>query len=296
MKYHFLLVLTVFFWSGNFIFARFISSDIEPMELSFYRWFFVLLLLFPYILINYSRIFKFIRRDSLLLILLGALGIAGYNTFLYYGLQTTTAINALLINSSTPIIIVILSAIILKIVITKVQVFGILLSSFGVIYLILKGNIESFLSLQFESGDLWVLLAGLDWALYSILLKFKPKDINAFDFLSITTVVGVLILYIVFIAQGYSLEFSFISNDEVLYSLIYMVVFPSILSFYFWNISTLELGANKAGQYTHLMPVFGSILAFFILDESLEFYHLVGIIFIGIGIYLSVFYSKKANR
>lgn len=125
MKYHIFLILAVFFWSGNFIFARFISTNIEPMELSFYRWLFVLVVLLPYIIINFKRIYSIIKKETVLLIILGALGIAGYNTFLYYGLQTTTAINALLINSSTPIIIVILSAVILKTFISKTQIIGI---------------------------------------------------------------------------------------------------------------------------------------------------------------------------
>jgi drug/metabolite transporter (DMT)-like permease len=89
---------------------------------------------------------------------------------------------------------------------------------------------------------------------YSVLLKFKPKDLSSFEFLTITSFIGVMILYIAFILQGYSLEFSFLSNKEVLYSLIYIVIFPSILSFYFWNMATIEIGANKAGQSAHLMP------------------------------------------
>ena len=108
MKYYIFLVLAVLFWSGNFITGRYISSSIEPMQLSFYRWFFVLILLLPYIVINYKNLMRGFKKDSLLLVVFGAFGIAGFNTFLYYGLQTTTATNALLINSSIPIFIIIL--------------------------------------------------------------------------------------------------------------------------------------------------------------------------------------------
>lgn len=295
MKYNIFLTLAVLFWSGNFVFGKLISTSIDPTQLSFYRWLFVLILLSPYILIHYKRIFASLKKDSLLLVLFGALGVAGFNTFLYYGLQTTTAVNALLINSSTPIVIIVLSSFILKTIITKVQFLGVVLSTIGVVYLILKGDIETFISLEFALGDLWILLAGLTWALYSIFLKFKPKDLNGFDFLSITTILGVSILYIVFIFQGYTIEFSFLQNDEVYYSLAYMVIFPSILSFYFWNISTFEVGANKAGQFTHLMPIFGAVLAFVFLNERLEFYHLVGMILIASGIYLSMFIKKGFN-
>ena len=292
MKYYIFLVLAVLFWSGNFITGRYISTSIEPMQLSFYRWFFVLVLLLPYIFINYKDLILGFKKDSLLLVVFGAFGIAGFNTFLYYGLQTTSATNALLINSSTPIFIILISSIIFRIAITKIQILGVLLSTLGVLYLILKGNINHILELNFTPGDLWILLAALDWAIYSVLLKFKPKDLSSFSFLTITSFIGVMILYIAFILQGYSLEFSFLSNKEVLYSLIYIVIFPSILSFYFWNMATIEIGANKAGQSAHLMPIFGAILAYFFLEERLEIYHLIGILLIGIGIYLSIFLKK----
>ena len=292
MKYYIFLVLAVLFWSGNFITGRYISTSIEPMQLSFYRWFFVLVLLLPYIFINYKDLILGFKKDSLLLVVFGAFGIAGFNTFLYYGLQTTSATNALLINSSTPIFIILISSIIFRIAITKIQILGVLLSTLGVLYLILKGEINHILELNFTPGDLWILLAAFDWAIYSVLLKFKPKDLSSFSFLTITSFIGVMILYIAFILQGYSLEFSFLSNKEVLYSLIYIVIFPSILSFYFWNMATIEIGANKAGQSAHLMPIFGAILAYIFLGEVLEFYHIVGIVLIAIGIYLTMFFKK----
>lgn len=292
MKYYIFLVLAVLFWSGNFITGRYISTSIEPMQLSFYRWFFVLVLLLPYIFINYKDLILGFKKDSLLLVVFGAFGIAGFNTFLYYGLQTTSATNALLINSSTPIFIILISSIIFRIAITKIQILGVLLSTLGVLYLILKGEINHILELNFTPGDLWILLAAFDWAIYSVLLKFKPKELSSFSFLTITSFIGVIILYIAFILQGYSLEFSFLSNKEVLYSLIYIVIFPSILSFYFWNMATIEIGANKAGQSAHLMPIFGAILAYIFLGEVLEFYHIVGIVLIAIGIYLTMFFKK----
>ena len=292
MKYYVFLVLAVLFWSGNFIFGRYISSSIEPVQLSFYRWFFVMVLFLPYIIINYKNLILGLKKDALLLIVFGSLGIAGFNTFLYYGLQTTTATNALLINSSTPIFIIIISSFIFKTMITKVQTFGVVLSTLGVLYLILKGDINHILELVFNPGDFWILLAALDWALYSVLLKFKPKELSSFEFLIITTVIGVIILFFVFIFQDFGFEFNFVENKDVLYSLIYIVIFPSILSFYFWNRAIIEIGASKAGQSAHLMPIFGALLAYIFLDEVMQFYHIIGMIFIAIGIYLTMFYKR----
>ena len=295
MKYYIFLVFAVLFWSGNFIFGRLVSTSIEPMQLSFFRWFFVLILLLPYILLHYKNILSVFKKKYFLIIIFGALGIAGFNTFLYYGLQTTTATNALLINSSTPIFIIVLSALIFRTTITKLQLFGVFVSTIGVIYLILKGDINHILELKFTVGDLWIIAACIDWALYTVMLKFKPKELNAFEFLGLTAFIGTIILALVFFYQGYSFEFSFLEKDAVLYSLIYIVLFPSILSFYFWNISTMEVGVNKTGQFTHLMPIFGAVLAYIFLGEVLEFYHFVGIVLIGTGIYLSMFLKREIN-
>lgn len=295
MKYYIFLVLAVLFWSGNFIFARLVSNSIEPMQLSFFRWFFVLILLLPYLLFHYKNIQKVFKKEYFLIIIFSALGIVGFNTFLYYGLQTTTATNALLINSSTPMFIIVISTLIFKTKITKLQLLGVLVSTLGVIYLILKGQINHIFELKFTVGDLWIILACVDWALYTILLKYKPKELNAFEFLGLTAFIGAIILYLIFLFQGYSFEFSFLENKDVFYSLIYIVIFPSILSFYFWNISTIQLGANKAGQFAHLMPIFGAVLAYVFLDEVLEFYHFVGILLISSGIYLSIFFKREVN-
>ena len=292
MKYIIFLTLAVLFWSGNFVFGRMVSTEIEAIQLAFFRWFFVFLILLPYLIYRYKHIIKILKKEYLILIIFGTIGVAGFNTFLYIGLKTTTATNGLLINSSIPIMIIVLSSIILKTTITKIQALGILLSTLGVMFLILKGSLENIITLEFTHGDLWILLACVNWALYTVLLKYKPKELNAFDFLSVTVFIGIIILSIVYFSFGYSLEFSSFKNVKVLYSLIYIVVFPSILSFYFWNTAIIEIGANKAGQFTHLMPIFGAILAYLFLGERLEMYHIFGILFIGIGIYLSIFLKK----
>ncbi len=293
MRYYILVILAVLFWSGNFIFGRYISSDIHPLQLAFYRWFFVLLLLMPYILLRYKNLWLQFKNNYLLLIIQSALGISGFNTFLYYGLQTTTATNALLINSSIPIIIIVLSALILKKHVTKVQLSGIILSTLGVIYLVLKGNIDNIIAFEFTKGDFWIIAACFDWALYSVLLKYKPKDLNAFEFFGLTTLIGTIILFFVFLFSEQQFSLEFISKGEVFMALSYIIIFPSILSFYFWNISTAKLSANVTGQFAHLMPIFGAVMAYYVLGEVLHPYHFVGILLIGVGIYLSTFLKGK---
>lgn len=293
MNYYFLVALAVLFWSGNFVVGRYVSSDIAPIDLAFFRWLSVLCLMLPYILYKHKRIFFYIKNYPLIIFVQALIGIAGFNTLLYYGLQTTTATNALLINSIIPIIIVFLSFFILSTKITKKQTLGIVISTLGVIYIVLKGDINNIINLEFTKGDFWIIMACFDWALYSIFLKFIPKDIKPFEFFTSTILIGTFILFILNMFLSDSFEsLYFLQNDDVVYALIYIVIFPSILSFYFWNISTKALSANITGQFTHLMPVFGSVIAYFLLGEVLNLYHFIGIIFIATGIYLTSFAKK----
>ena len=294
-KYHIFLMLAVLFWSGNFVVGRFISGVVSPIELSFYRWFFVLVVLMPYYFIHFKRLNFYIKKYFFKILFLGVLSITFFNTFVYFGLQTTTATNALLINSSTPILIILLSSLILKKHLNKIEILGVIISTLGVLYVILKGNFTEILNLTITSGDLWILIAAFDWALYSVLLKYKPQEIKPFDFLFLITLFGVFFLSILFYGNGYEITSEVYENKSLLYTLIYIVIFPSILSIYFWNTGTIEIGANKAGQYANLMPIFGSIIAFYWLNEKLYFYHFTGLFLVLIGIYLTQIYKKRRS-
>ena len=290
MKIYILLILCVLFWSGNFIVGRYIHNDISPIELAFYRWEGVFLVILPLFILHYKKIFNVLKKHYLILFTLGTLSIAGFNTFIYIGLQYTTATNALIINSFIPILILILLNLLLKQKIHKKQLFGIILSTFGVLYLVLKGKIQNIFYLNFNKGDLFVLLAALDWALYSVLLKFKPKEITHNDFFITTVFIGVLVL-LPFYAYTFNLnhEITVIKNN--FWAIFYVIFFPSILSYLFWNKGIAEIGATKTGQFIHLMPVFGILLAVIFLKEHLKIYHFIGIFLIGAGIYISL--SKK---
>ena len=150
MQVYVLLVLCVLFWSANFVLGRFVAGAIEPWELAFFRWLGVFVVTLPFLLFHGKKIWTALKHHFWILALLSALGIAGFNTLLYIGLQYTTATNALLINSSIPIIILFLSFLILKTPISSRQIVGILFSTFGVIFLVLKGDMQSILSLRFN--------------------------------------------------------------------------------------------------------------------------------------------------
>ena len=294
LKTYFFVILCVLFWSGNFVLGRFVHNDIEPIELAFFRWFFVFIITLPILIIKFNKLFKIFTQNYVILISLALLGISGFNTILYIALTTTTATNALIINSSIPVLIIIISYFILKISVTRIQFGGVILSTLGVLYIVLKGDINNLLTLEFNNGDFLVILSSFIWALYSVIVKFKPKELHDIEFFTTIVFLGMLFLLPLYLYQGYSLQQEINLVSKNYYVFMYVSVFASTLSYYFWHYGIHHIGASKTGQFTHLMPIFGSFWAYIFLGETLEIYHLIGILGIALGIYLSLFYRQNS--
>ncbi|RXK00914.1 EamA family transporter [Arcobacter sp. CECT 8986] len=293
-KVYFFLVLCVLFWSGNFILGRFIKDDITPIELSFFRWIFALIFILPFSLkyMNLKKCIKITKENFFILSVLSILGITLFNTIVYIALQTTQATNALLINSTTPLIVLLLSVLILRNKISKIQVLGFLLSTFGVVFIVLQADFSKIDNFTFNHGDIWIIVSATIWALYSIFLRFKPKELNHVELFTTIVFLGIIYLIPLYLYQGYSIKDEidiFYNNWQIIF---YVSFFASVLSFYFWNYAVSQIGPEKSSQFAHLMPVFGAILAYIFLNETVEFYHLIGACFIGVGIYLSLFLAK----
>lgn len=290
-----LVSLCVLFWSGNFVLGRFIRDDIHPFELAFFRWAFVCIMLLPaFYYVSLRKVLRLVRAHFVVASVLAILSVTFFNTILYTALQTTTATNALLINSSTPVIILILSSLLLRHDVSKRQVAGITLSTVGVVFLILKGDLGNAAALNLSRGDFWMLVSSLVWALYSVLFKLKPKEYGGAEFFVANMYLGFAYLLPIYLAQGYTFREEIVLLENNWAYFIYISFFASILSYIFWNRGIELLGAAKTGQFAHLMPLFGAVLAYIFLGETLEFYHVVGAALIGAGIYTSLFSAKPA--
>lgn len=281
------------FWSGNFVIGRYVHADIHPLQLALFRWLGAAIFMLPVFIGKFSKIMTVLKNNFVILSILSWLGITAFNTLLYVGLQYTTATNALLINSFIPILILVLSYFILKININKKQLTGIIISTLGVIFLILRGDLSTISHLKLNYGDLWIVASSLTWALYSVLVKFKPKDLSDLEFFTTIVYVGLFWLFMIYEMKGFSIRQDIVMVKNYIWVFVYVSLFTSVLSFYFWHKGIHQIGANKTGQFTHLMPLFGSILAYIFLGEKLHLYHIFGASLIGIGIYLSLFSKKE---
>jgi drug/metabolite transporter (DMT)-like permease len=210
-----------------------------------------------------------------------------FNTLVYLGLTATTVINALLIISTTPMLIVLFNKILYRIDTNRYQMIGIIISLVGVSFVIAKGNYQNIFQSDFYSGDLFILLAVTSWALYSIFLKKNETGVSGFSFLYISFGLTVILLFPVYLfdifIQGNYLKVT----HQSLLAIGYTGIFPSIFSYICWNTGVALIGANKSGPYLHLMPIFGGILAFFIFQETLQIYHYAGIVSVIVGIIIT---------
>ena len=113
------------------------------------------------------------------------------------------------------------------------------------------------------------------------------------EFMSTTVMLGIVMLLPFYLAQGYTLEREWTIVTQYYWAILYVALFASIMSYYLWHVGIVHIGAGKTGQFAHLMPNFGSILAYFFLDERLEWYHLEGIALIGVGLYLCLVVRRR---
>ncbi|GDY25287.1 multidrug DMT transporter permease [Agarivorans sp. Toyoura001] len=281
-----LLVLPPLFWAGNFVTGRYISDQVPAMSLSYWRWTLAMLIAMPLLYSSMWRQRAVIKANWLRISTLACLGVAGFNSCVYIGLQSTTATNALIINSMIPIFILLVSWLALKQKISARQLLGIGLSFVGVLALLVKGQWQQLASLSINQGDAWIVLSSLVWALYSIGLRFKPADLGGAAFLGCTLVVGSLVLspfYWLNLPQA-----AFNLSSDAMAALAYVAIFPSLLAYLAWNYGVKIVGANLAGQYIHLMPLFGAVLSVSFLGEQLAAYHALGAMFIAAGLLVAL--------
>lgn len=280
-----LLTLAVLLWSGNFILGRAFHSEIPPVALAFWRWVGAALLVTLPALPHLRRDRRVLIQNWRVVLLLSALGIAAFNTLVYSGLQYTEAINAFLLQSLMPVLIVLLSFVLFHEKVTRLQSAGILLSLCGAVTIIARGDAERLLSLSVNRGDLLVFAAMACYAGYTALLRKRPH-VHPLAFIATTFWLGSFLLVPFYLWETLTVATLELKPAAVLV-IGYVMVFPSIVSYLCYNRGVELVGANRAGLFIHLMPVFGSLMAVVFLGESFRWFHGLGILLIGAGIYLA---------
>jgi drug/metabolite transporter (DMT)-like permease len=282
-----LLTLTVLFWSGNMVLGRGIRADVPPLALAFWRWAIAFALVLPLAWPHFKSQWPLLKKGWKPVLILGVLGVGGYNTFAYIALQYTSATNAVLLNSFIPVATIAISWAFLGKHLRRLEGFGVVISLCGALTIIARGDFAVLAHLNLNAGDVWMLGAVLVWALYTVGLAWRPAGVHPMLMLAAMTAVGLAALapaWLWEMSQGRHINVT----PASLASLAYVGIFPSFLGYIFYNRGVAEIGASKASLFIHLMPVFGTLLSAIFLAEIPHWYHYLGIGLIFSGIWLTM--------
>ncbi len=291
-----LLVFGTAFWGGNVVVGRAIIDQISPLAISFWRWAIALALLTPLGLRPVLAVWPVVRRSWRILALQGIVGIGIYNTLVYFALVHTTAINTTVIYASAPMMIVGLARVVLGDPMRPAQTAGLTLSFVGVAVLIARGDPAMLLALDFNRGDLIVVLACFCWAVFSLLLRRRPAELPPVGLLYVQVAVGTLLLLPFYLHELFVLGHGFELTANLGMALLYVGSLPSLASFFFWNRAVLVLGAGTAGLFINLIPIFASLLSIAYLGEPPHFYHGVSLLLLFAGLYIATRVGRGAAK
>ena len=286
-KAYIMLVCATLFWAGNFMVGKYaFLVEIPPLTLVFYRWLLVWIILLPF---TFKEIIKYkdtILNNLPLLFFLGFTSVGLFNSFTYLSLIHTQVINASLFNTAIPAIIILLCFLFKIEKTNKFQILGLIISVCGIIAIVTKLKLDILLSLNFNKGDLIMIGGVLTWGVYSTLLKKKKFNLPLLTLVHIICTFGLITVfpqYLYELSNGLIVRF----DTNLVYTLIFLALFPSIGSYYCWAGAVSIIGANRAGISLSLIPLFSSIMAIAIYGEIFQFFHLIGAILIILGLFLS---------
>ncbi|MDQ0861099.1 DMT family transporter [Bacillus sp. V2I10] len=284
---YFLLVLATILWGGNFVIGRAITDSMPPFTLSLLRWCTALIIFLPFAWPHFKKEHAQLKKNWHILILMSITGIAGFNSLLYLALHYTTSINASLVNTSTPIVIYILSFFILREQLNRNQMIGTVLSLAGLFFILSKGSLAVLVNFSFNFGDFIVLAAVVCWSIYSILIKRYTGILPGYSTFLVCIAVGILVLLPFAFYEIFILNIPIVWSNSSVFTILYTGVFASIVAFISWNTAVVRVGANKAGIFLNLIPVFAVIFAVLFIGEKIMWYQLAGGLSVIAGVYLS---------
>jgi drug/metabolite transporter (DMT)-like permease len=283
-----LLATANLLWSGNWILGRALRETFDPVALNFWRWLVALVVLAPFALRETIAKRALIRRHAGLLVFLALAGVTVFQSLVYLGLETTTAINAVLINASAPAFIVVCSWLVDRERAGWRQIAGMLISFAGVIVIVCQGEPARLLQLEFHRGDAWILLAMPIWGIYSVLVKRCPPELRGVALTFVLAAIGLAMLVPLYFAVGQRGPLRLPTAAEA-GAVLYVAIAASVLAFLCWNRGVAVVGANAAGFTLPLLPAFGTVLAIVLLGESFHAYHAAGFAVLLAGVLLSTY-------
>ena len=287
-----LLSLTMLCYASNHVIGRAVHTDLPPMGLSFWRWVCGALILLPLVAPRLKTLWPMYREHWRVLALLGFL-IVGSTTLVLLGLNFTTATNTSLINATQPTITALLCWIFLGDRLRGVQWLGIVIAFSGISWMLVQGDWQVLLGLDFNPGDLIVLLAMFGFAAYGINIRRIPAEFHVTESLFAIILLGLIPLIPFYLAES-AVYRPFQVSWESMMVVVTLALLVSVLGMLMWTRGNQLIGPNRAAIYVNLLPLFGALLAVIFLGETIRSYHIAGGLLIGSGMLLALRQENKS--
>ncbi len=287
--------LATAFWSGNFIVSKGLADQVPPVTIAMSRWTIALILFLPFGLKLFLRNWRNYLPHWKYILIVSFLGISLFNTLIYIAGHSTSSFNMSLISLSSPIFILVFSSIFLKTSIARHQLISIFVILFGVIFLISKGNLSQLLNIDYNIGDLWMIISAITFSIYTILLKNKPPSISVNELLFVTFLIGVILL-VPFFVWEFSIQPTNIFQPDILLPFLYIGMFCSLICYYLWNQAIEMIGTNNAAIIYYLIPIFTGILGLLFLGEQITKIQVLSMLVIMIGLGYNILTEKRISK
>ena len=281
-----LATVAALIWAGNFIIARGVYKQIQPVSLAFYRWLTATIIILPGIK-KIKVEWPVVKASWHYVFWTSLTGISLFNTFVYIAGHYTTAINLALIGTtSSPVMAIILARIFLKEKIGWNKLAGLTLCIIGILFLLSQGNFRNLITISFSRGDAWMLVAAFCFAVYNTLVKKKPSSISPINFLFVTFSLGTILLLPFFLWEIQHTS-AIKWNIQLFMSILYLGAGASVVCFFLWNRAIETLGAGRTALFGNLIPIFSSLEAVIILGEKFTWIHIVSMVIVFSGLLLA---------
>ena len=272
--------------ASNLIVARGGVEYVPPISLAFWRWTVVVLILLPFTYSFLIKNSKIIKREFKKLFFIGAMGCGVCGAFPFLAGETTTITNMGIIYTSSPVFIILISAIFFNEKVNFTKIIGLVSCVIGVFTIIIKGNLNLLVNLNFTIGDLWMLGAAIGWALYSIYLFYWKTQLPIFQRFTLVAFFGAVSLLPFYIAEEILIQRTIFDKNFFLW-VIFAAVSPGIIAFTLYTMVQKKLGASLTGFTLYIFTIYAAIYGFILFDEKLEVYHFLGTVLVFIGVYLA---------
>ena len=272
--------------ASNLVVARGGVEYVPPISLAFWRWTVVVLILLPFAYSFLIKNLKVIKKEFKKLFFLGAMGCGVCGAFPFLAGETTTVTNMGIIYTSSPIFIILISAIFFNEKVNFIKIIGLVSCLIGVFAIIIKGDLNLLLNLSFTIGDLWMLAAAIGWALYSIYLFYWKSELPIFQRFTLVAFFGAVSLFPFYIIEEIAVQRTLFNSQFFLW-VVFAAISPGIIAFTLYTQAQKSLGASLTGFTLYIFTIYAAIYGFIFFNEKLEFFHYIGPILVFFGVYLA---------